>query len=488
MKNNYQEIRELEPQAVFNHFADILAIPHPSCHEEKIATYLLSFAKEHGFSARCDEAGNVIMTVPASQGHEHSPRVILQAHMDMVPVAATGVTHDFEKDPIDAYVDDGWIKARGTTLGADDGLGESMILALIGDPANLHGPLTAVFTVEEEVTMKGSLNLSHDDLHGEYLINLDSEEDGTLCVSCAGSCDVNFTYPVDRIVTQDTSCFDIALRHCTGGHSGSDIHKGHANAAIVLCRILAALEEQFEIFIDFIRAGQVRNAVPQEAFVRVRIPNESSEDFKKAFEELSDKTSRLYANTDPDAVFAIEQMHDVKGDTEVLSLVDSEILLRFISTIPNGVFRLWSEDMSIPETSSNLGLIRTKDDTIEIGCMPRSLKESGLDEIITTLSCAGEMTGCEVNCDHRHPCWSSPSDNALISTLQKAYKEICSKQFKVMAIHAGLECAQFAQKAPHLQLVSLGSTLLAPHSPDERALICGVGELYDTLRLALSNI
>lgn len=485
MKNNYQEIRALEPQAVFNHFADILSIPHPSCKEEKIATYLLDFAKKHGFDAQCDEVGNIIMDIPATCGHEKAPRVILQAHMDMVPVADTGVVHDFNNDPIDAYIDEGWIKARGTTLGADDGLGESMILALIGDEKNAHGPLTAIFTVEEEVTMKGAINLSAKALEGKYLINLDSEEDGTLCVSCAGSCDVNFKYPVEKISALDTTCFEISLKNCTGGHSGSDIQKGHANAAVVLCRTLAALEEQFEIFIESIHAGQVRNAIPSAAQIKIRVPNESAEDFNGAFDTLSAKMLDLYRNTDPNAIFNLAK---VDSTNTVLSLEDSEILLRLISTMPNGVIRLWSEDMSIPETSSNLGLIRTTDDAIEIGCMPRSLKENGLDEIVTTLSCAGEMAGCEVSFSHRHPCWSSPSENSLISTLQNAYKQTTGKQFKVMAIHAGLECAQFSQKAPELQLVSLGSTLLAPHSPDERALISGVGELYDTLRLALSNI
>ena len=483
--SSLEEIRALEPRAVFGHFADILSIPHPSFHEEKVADYLLSFASTRGFDAHKDSVGNVIMQVPATSGKEKAPRVILQAHMDMVPVAAAGVDHDFLTKPIDAYIDNGWIKARGTTLGADDGLGESVILALIGDTSVAHGPITAIFTVEEEVTMKGANGLDPKELQGDYLINLDSEEDGTLCVSCAGSCDINFSFGVDRVEAPDTSAMDITLKDCTGGHSGADIHKGHCNSVIVLCRILATLEEQFELFVEDLHAGFVRNAVPSSAKCRVRVPFESEQDFTEAFNSISEKYLELYSNTDPDARFVIEP---VESKGQVLSLEDSEILLRFISTLPNGVFRLWSEDMTIPETSSNLGLVRSFEDRIEICAMPRSLKEDGLDEIISALTAAGELAGCEISAEHRHPCWSSPASNALIDELQKSYQQVTGKSFTVLAMHAGLECAQFCKAAPHLQLVSLGSTLLAPHSPDERCLIKGVGELYDTLKLTLSSL
>lgn len=483
--NNYQEILSLEPKAVFKHFTDILSIPHPSKHEEKIAAYLKNFAADHGFEAESDEAGNVIMNIPATAGNEHKARVILQAHMDMVPVAASGIQHDFLRDPIDAFVENGWIKARGTTLGADDGLGESMILALLEDPKLQHGPLTAIFTVEEEVTMKGANNLKAGYLEGEYLINLDSEEDGTLVVGCAGSCDVSFTFPAERVETEDTAAFNLTLSHFTGGHSGSDIHKGHANAVIMLCRMLSELTDDYEIFIENLEAGQVRNAIPAACNATVRVASQQAGAFKQALTALSLKYTALYQNTDPQGKIEITE---TKETGNALSLEDSEILLRFIATIPNGVLRLWSEDTQIPETSSNLGLIRSFEDRIEIGCMPRSLKENGLDEAVAALKASGELAGCEVRLSSRHPCWNSPSQNDLIDALQKSYKQVTGKEFKVMAIHAGLECAQFSKAAPRLQLVSLGSTLLAPHSPDERAYIKGVGELYDTLRLTLSSI
>lgn len=483
--NNYQEIISLEPKAVFKRFADILSIPHPSRHEEKIAAYLKKFANAHDFEAQIDEVGNVIMNIPANAGYEHKPRVILQAHMDMVPVAASGVQHDFLHDPIDAFVEDGWIKARGTTLGADDGLGESIILALLEDPMLKHGPLTAIFTVEEEVTMKGANNLKAKHLEGDYLINLDSEEDGSLVVGCAGSCDVSFTFSTERVTTEDTAAFNLSLSHFTGGHSGSDIHKGHANTVIMLCRMLSELTDDYEIFIEKLEGGQVRNAIPASCEAVVRVALQQAGAFKQAFTALSLKYKSLFQNTDPQGKIEITETKET-GNT--LSLEDSEILLRFISTVPNGVLRLWSEDTQIPETSSNLGLVRSFEDRIEIGCMPRSLKENGLDEAVAALKAAGELAGCELSLSSRHPCWNSPSKNDLIDALQSSYKQITFKEFKVMAIHAGLECAQFSKAAPHLQLISLGSTLLAPHSPDERAYIKGVGELYDTLRLTLSSI
>lgn len=480
-----QDLRALEPKALFNHFANMLEIPHPSGKEEGIAAYLLKFAADHGFECRKNDVGDVIMKIPATKGREHSPRVILQGHMDMVPVAAEGVAHDFTSDPIKAHIEDGWIKTQGTTLGADDALGECTALALIEDPELSHGPITAIFTVEEETTMKGAINITAEDLEGEYLINLDSEENGYITVSCAGSCNVDMTFPVERVQAPDTVSFKVKIKDCAGGHSGTDIHKNHANAIQCLASLLRAAAAHSEIFISDINAGQVRNAIPSEAEAVVAIPmmhvEEFKQDVKRAFAAVKD----LYQDTDPAASL---ELTEVKTDNAVLCLEDSEILLNLINAIPVGPERMWPTNLEIVETSCNFGLIHSFEDRIELGCMPRSLCEIGLDHIIGRLESVAEMAGCEVALSCRHPCWSSPSQNRLIDVMQESYRKVAGKDFIVTAIHAGLECAQFARIQPKLQLISVGSTILSPHSPKERAEIAGAAELFRVLRLTLEQL
>lgn len=480
-----QDLRALEPKALFNHFANMLEIPHPSGKEEGIAAYLLKFAADHGFECRRNDAGDVIMKIPATQGRESSPRVILQGHMDMVPVAAEGVAHDFTSDPISAHIEDGWIKTHGTTLGADDALGECTALALIEDPTLSHGPITAIFTVEEETTMKGAINITAEDLEGEYLINLDSEENGFITVSCAGSCNVDMTFPVERIQAPDTVAFKVRIKNFSGGHSGTDIHKNHANAIQSLAFMLCEAQQRSEIFIEELNAGQVRNAIPSEAEAAVRVPamhvEEFKEDVNRAFAAIKD----LYKETDPAATL---ELSACDSDQAVLCLEDSEILLNLLNALPTGPQRMWPANLEIVETSCNLGLVHSFEDRVEIGCMPRSLNELGLDHIIARLKSAGELSGCEVALSCRHPCWSSPYKNRLIDVMQQSYREVAGKDFIVTAIHAGLECAQFARIQPKLQLISVGSTILSPHSPKERAEIAGAAELFRVLRLTLEQL
>ncbi len=478
-------IEELEPQRVFHHFAQLLAIPRPSGHEEGVASWLKQFAAANGFDYKKDTSGNVIITAPASKGCEKAPSLILQGHMDMVPVAADGVRHDFLKDPIEAFAEDGFLKAKGTTLGADDGLGVCTALAILEDKDLPHGPLKAVFTVEEETTMKGALGLSADDLKADCLINLDSEDDGQLFIGCAGSADVNITLDTENVSVPGTKAYTLALSHFAGGHSGSDINAGTANTVSLLAGLLLTLSDDFEIFLKSLEGGSVRNAIPSSAKAVVLVPEAQAQDFEKAVKEAFDKAYSVYERTDPEGSCDLAQC---PNDGQAMSLECTLELLSLIRALPNRVMRMSDSAPEIVETSSNLGMVRTFGDHVLICEMPRSLKERGLDEAIAVIAAAASLAGADVAVEHRHPCWLCPDHGTLVEVMQESYHKVTGREFKITAIHAGLECAQFAKLNPGLAMISVGSTILNPHSPKERAGIKGCAELYETVRLAVKAL
>lgn len=478
-------IASLEPKQVWSEFANILQIPRPSGHEEKLAEYLINFAHDHNYAAALDASGNVIIKAEATLGRENSPKVILQAHMDMVPVALDSVKHDFLKDPIDAYIDNDFVKAHGTTLGADDGIGIATILAILADKELSHGPLTAIFTVEEETTMKGALGVSCNALQGDYLINLDSEENGLLYIGCAGSCDVNLSFKAERIKVEDCAGIKLNLSGFLGGHSGSDIHLGRANAISLLALILNELSGSFDFFISSFTGGIVRNSIPSKASVCLNLPKEHLADFKAACTEAFNKAISAYARLEKEAELSFEE-HEVQ---ECLSYAQSLELVSLLLALPHGVVRLSDIDPSIVETSVNLGTVKTAEQSIDICLMPRSLKESGLDEIIAKIeACAQLLDNVEISHEHRHACWLSSDHNELIDSMQSACESLGLKRMKITLMHAGLETATFAETAPNLQLVSLGATILNPHSPQERVNIQGVGEIYQIVRNTLARL
>ena len=482
------DILNLEPKAVWSHFADFCNIPHPSGHEQKIARYLCDFAAKNNLECSIEECGNVIIKKKASQGCENRACVILQAHIDMVPVAAKGVKHDFLKDPIVPVIkSDGFVHASGTTLGADDGIGACTILALLEDNSLALGDLIAIFTIEEETTMKGALSLNPQILQkGDYLINLDSEEDDYLIVSCAGSSDINLTYNAQKIDVEDTKSFTVTLNGLEGGHSGADIHLGRANAAEVISALLLNVSENVcDLFLADFNAGHVRNSIPSEAQVTVAVPTVQSADFTTALNKSFAVYKDLYKNTDPNMTLQIEDSNSCK----VFGFTDTQVFLSLIRTLPLGVSRYWDVDPTIVETSVNLGLVKSNDNSLSLCLMPRSLKESGLDDITDKISAyCNVVDNLEMEIANRHPCWESPSDNALIQKLKRHYKDITGRDMIVTAIHAGLECAMFAPKNPHLQLVSIGATIKNPHSPFERVAIEGTKNVYETVKRTLSEL
>lgn len=479
------KISTLEPAALWSLFAEILNIPRSSGHEEQIAEWILNFAKTHGIAALKDPAGNLILKVPATPGREHAPAVLLQGHLDMVPVTAPGVVHDFTRDPIDAYIDSGWIKARGTTLGADDGIGLAAALALLSDRELAHGPLGAIFTTEEETTMKGAAALSPEYLDADYLINIDSETNGYLYVGCAGSCDLKLRCTLQRTELPGGIPLRLRVCGCTGGHSGTDIIKDGANAIRLLCMLLLKLAEDFDIYPGEFCGGRVRNSIPSECECTLMLKPEQAEAFRQAAGPAFEELRRPFAETDPGLLFETESCAPFRPWTPECT----REVLQLVSLMPQGVLTMSKLDPEVVETSSNPGVIATAGDELRLCTLLRSLKEEAMDTVISDLrgSCK-DFARAEFRAENRQPCWDSPSSNRIIDALNAASLAVSGKAFRISAIHAGLECAVFARRAPQLQLVSVGPTIISPHSPKERADIAGASQIYEILRRTLAAL
>lgn len=494
------EIKDLAPQAVFSHFQNLCAIPHPSGYERGIAKYIISFAREHGLEFELEDQGNVIIRKKASPGREHSPVVILQAHMDMVPVARAGSEHDFVSTPIAPRVMSSpeadpkilevcagpYITATNTTLGADDGLGVALILAILGDDELSHGPITAIFTVEEESTMKGAQTLDHDYLQGDYLINLDSEEFDTLFVGCAGSINANITFTPELVKVVDCVPIVLNLTGLTGGHSGSEIHLNRGNAIDIMCGILAEVSDTNDFFIQKFQGGEIRNSIPSSAYVELAVPSNTFDEFKAAATAAMVRYQELYSDTDPD-------MHLILGTCPLqptaLSYTSSQNLISFLRALPNGVIRMSHDYENVVETSCNLSMVRTKPDAIAIALLARSLKDHGLDDVIDKLDCiCSLLDNVDVGFTGRTFGWTSPKDNRLIEILKHHYKELAQLDIAITSIHAGLETGYFAKANPALQMVSLGPTVRNAHSPDEYCSVEHTKLVYHILRSTLAEL
>ena len=478
-------LNNLNPSLVFKYFEEISQIPRGSGNEKQISDYLYKVAKDLNLEVIQDEHLNILIRKPATKGYENCPGVILQGHMDMVCEKNKDVDHDFEKDPIELRIIDDMIYANGTTLGADNGIAIALVMALADDKTLSHGPLRAVFTVEEETTMKGATGLSPEYLHGDYLINLDSEDNGYLFVNCAGSYDVNIKFNFSKVETEDTKALEITMSHLAGGHSGADIHLGHANAIKLLASLLDDMSDDVDFFINNISGGAVRNAIPSKAQCTICVPEKEIDTAKSKLNELFKVQKEIYAKTDP--MMTLEITESDKKDA--LGYAQTLDLIHFIRSLPNGIMRMSPEFSGIVETSINLGVINSDNDCVKICMLARSLNSDALSDMINTVkSQCYLLDNVEVEESNRHEPWSSPSKNRLIDVLNESYKSVTGNEFKVTALHAGVECATFAKANKKLQLISIGPTVLNPHSPKERVDIEGVKDIYLTVSRALAML
>lgn len=477
-------IKDLTPSVVWNNFYGITRIPRPSKHEEKIRAYLLKWAEEHAVEAFTDDTGNVIMRVPATPGYENRKGVILQGHMDMVPQKNSDVKHDFLTDPIETRIDGDWLKACGTTLGADDGLGVALALAVAEDKTVKHGPIEILVTYDEETGMTGAAALKPGVLKGDILINIDSETEGELYVGCAGGVDASAegTYAAEA-VPAGWKTFKFAVKGCQGGHSGMDIILYRANANKTAARILNEVLAEEELRLVNLEGGTLRNAIPRECFATVVVKN--AEAAKAAVAKIGAVLKSEYAETDPDMQIVFEPAADVK---ESITAQDTHRILNAILACPDGVERMSASVPGLVETSTNLAMVGAADGKWFVKSLLRSSVDTAKNALAERMKAAFDLAGAETTFDGAYSGWKPNPYSEILKVMKEVYLRKFGQEPKVMAIHAGLECGILSGAYPHWDMVSLGPTLLSPHSPDERAYIPSVAKVWDYLQEVLANI
>ena len=478
---------KLTPKCVFDQFAKINSIPRPSKHEEKMIEFLVDFGKSHGFATKVDETGNVLISKPATPGYENKKTIVLQSHMDMVCDKLVDVDFDFLKDPIQTYVDGEWMKAKGTTLGADDGIGCAIELAILDSDDIEHGPIECLFTRDEETGLTGAFGLQAGFMSGDMLINLDSEDEGQIFVSCAGGITTEAHFRFTREAAPDGYFFlQASLKGLCGGHSGDDINKKRANAIKILARFLYSMDEKYGVRLAQFRSGKLHNAIPRDGIVIFAVPEEKKEEVRAAWNIFATEVTEEYHVTDTVMEFAMESCEA----EEVLPLEDSRRFIRCLQAIDNGVFAMCQdEEISwLVETSSNVASVQSKDDEIAVVASQRSNVMSNLRNMANTIKAQFQLAGAEVVQGDGYPAWKMNPNSELTRIVVETYKELFKKDPKVLGIHAGLECGLFSERYPNMDMVSFGPTLRGVHSPDERLHIPTVDMVWRHLLEILKRI
>lgn len=480
------EVKDLQPKVVFEIFDQITRIPRPSKKEEKIRKYLLDFAKEHGIEAVADKTGNVIMRKPATPGHENAPTVILQGHMDMV-CESNDKSFDFENQPIQTIVDGEWVRANGTTLGADNGIGVAASLAIMVDDTLQHGPLEALITVDEETGMTGANGLEKGELKGSILINLDSEDDAEIFVGCAGGIDTVATFSYDRsMAPQDFHYFRFDVSNGLGGHSGGDIHLGRANANKIVARFLFELMKKHEVAISEIDGGNLRNAIPRAAHVVFGVADESKENVRIAFNRYVADIENEYKGLEVNMKLGLES---VDTPEYTIDHKTSRNLVLALYGCPHGVISMSRDMEGLTETSTNLASVKMPaEGKIVVTTSQRSCVDSRKYDVANMVESVFLLSGAEVEHGDGYPAWSPNLDSKIMHIASDAYEELYGVKPAIKAIHAGLECALFKQNYPELDMVSFGPTLRDVHSPSERMHIPAVERFWGQLRRTIEKV
>ncbi|MDR0421870.1 MAG: aminoacyl-histidine dipeptidase [Proteiniphilum sp.] len=482
------EILNLDPQRVWNHFHSLTRIPRPTGQMKEVTRFIVDFGQALNLETKQDGVGNVVIRKPASKGYESRKGVILQSHLDMVPQKNTGVKHDFATDPIETYIDGEWVKARSTTLGADNGIGCAMMMAVLEDSSLQHPPLEALFTVDEEVGMDGANGLEKGFLKGSTMLNLDTEEDGELCIGCAGGRDVNisFRFQPDREIDKGDVAYKVSLQGLKGGHSGVQIHLGRANANKLMNRFLKDVVTNYEARIAVIRGGSLRNAIPRESFVVLTVPEQLSDDLVDLVSEYEALFREDFAGIEENISFKAERT-DMPG-----ALLPEEVqddLINVVEACPNGVVSYLADFPGIVESSLNLALIDSSDDSIEIKLLVRSSSESRKDWICSSLESLFDLVWAKVEFEGDYPGWKPNAGSELLLVMEKIYLGRYGKRPRVVVIHAGLECGIIQSNVEQsLDIVSFGPTITGAHSPDEAVRTDTVGKCYGYLVEVLENL
>lgn len=479
------KVKELDPRVVWEFFDDITRIPRPSKHEERIMAWLEQFAEERGLEYERDSVGNLVIRKPASAGYESSQGVILQSHVDMVAEKNSDVEFDFLKDPIQTYVEDGWVKARGTTLGADCGIGVAAALAVLASDIP-HGPLEALFTVDEETGLTGAFGLGENLLRGNYLINLDSEEEGEIFIGCAGGIDTvaRIKYVEEPLPVGYAGC-KISVRGLKGGHSGDDIHRGLANSNKLITRFLRGFAKLADVRLGWVDGGNLHNAIPREAYARFAVPAENVVELDEYFASFVAAVTEEFRHVEDKMEFKME-------GNEMESVIDKVTqtkLLGALQGVPNGVLAMSHTIEGLVDTSTNLASVKFVDDNIiKVVTSQRSSSESSKYDAMDSVESVFQLAGAAITHSDGYPGWTPDPDSELLAVTKRSYESLFGKEPRIRAIHAGLECGLFLKKYPHLQMVSFGPTLRGVHSPDERMEIKTVDKFWELLKRVLAEI
>lgn len=481
------EIKDLSPKHVWGYFYSLTQIPRPTGHMEAVTQFVESFGKGLGLETLRDEVGNVLIRKPATPGMEGHKTVTLQAHLDMVPQKNASVKHDFLMDPIDAYVDGDWVTARGTTLGADNGIGASLAMAVLSDTTLKHGPIEALFTIDEEQAMDGAFGLKPHFLKGDILLNCDSEEEGELFVGCAGGADVSvsFQFKEDTYVPEGDVAVKINLCGLKGGHSGVDIHLGRANANKLMFRFLKEAVCDYGARLSSVEGGSLRNAIPREAFAVITIPGDNVEALWELVADYQDMYRSEYAGIEDDIHFTAEMVE------LPATLIPEEIqddLINAIEGCQNGVISMLHDFPGTVESSSNLAIVKTSDELIEVKILVRSSSETRKAAVCSSLESIFALAGGKVEESGHYNGWQPNINSPILNVMKSTYEDLFGKTPSVKVMHAGLECGIIQGAYPDMDMISIGPDLQYPHSPDERVSISSVEKVWKFITTTLERI
>lgn len=481
-----QDIRNLEPKALWNKFADLNAVPRPSKKEARVIAFMKDFGASLGLETIEDEVGNVIIKKPAIRGHENKMKIVMQSHLDMVHQKNNDTEFDFDTQGIEMYIDGDWVRAKGTTLGADNGLGVATIMAILESKDIEHPAIEALFTIDEETGMTGAMGLKGGILTGDILLNLDTEEDDEIGVGCAGGIDLTATSSYkEQGLSGDFKGYKIKVKGLKGGHSGMDIHKGLGNANKIMNRILHRASTNFGIRVAEIDGGSLRNAIPRESNAIVTVDNSHAKALEFDIEEFAEIILKEYATVEEHLEIIISE---VDTPSKVLPKDVQDALIKSIYVAHNGVYRMSPDIEDLVETSNNVARVLVKDGMIKIGCLTRSSIESGKVNLANSLTAGFELAGLDVALSGDYPGWAPNMESPILKVLEKKYKEINGEPAHVAACHAGLECGILGKNYPDMDMISFGPIIKGAHSPDERASISSAKKYWDFVIQILKDI
>jgi dipeptidase D len=481
-----KEIRKLEPQVLWNHFADLNAIPRPSKREKKAIKFIQDFGLKLGLETIRDEVGNVIIKKPATKGMEDCIPVILQGHVDMVPQKNKDVDFDFDKQGINMYIDGDWVKAKGTTLGADNGIGVAAAMSVLSSDDIAHPPLEVLVTMDEETGMTGAMALKPGLMDGKIMLNLDSEDEKEITIGCAGGIDItiNHTYK-QKDSKANVVAYRLTVKGLVGGHSGMEIHLGRGNANKLMNRILWLAAKKFKLHISEIDGGSLRNAIPRESMAVFTVPEDKAKEFRTFVKEQKKLILAEYKSTDPDLAILLESC---EKPLKVMRKGTQKKLLSSIYANPSGIYRMSPDVEDLVQTSNNLARVSVKKGKIEIQNLTRSAVDSEKMDMAFAIQSCYESMGAKITMDGAYPGWA-PDPHALINTLMTdVYKDEFGFEPHIMACHAGLECGIIKENYQDVDMISFGPNIRGPHSPDERVQISSVGRFWGLLKNTLASI